>query len=193
MATDSKLQDATGLLRALANPQRLKILSVLAGGELSVGDLRSHIALTQSALSQHLARLRAQRLVATRRQSRTIYYRIVDEEALAMARALMGLAARREGCQRAAMPARLPGARDLSLQGPTSARLAGPIRPTDPHALAEDPRRSQAALWSRLPKSTMPKPTCGKSMRITSPPPSTGFTAPVRFRQLPRRGCRSRR
>ena len=97
MATDPALQDATGLLRALANPQRLKILGVLAGGELSVGDLQSHIALTQSALSQHLAKLRAQSLVATRRQSQTIYYRIVDEEALAMARALMRLAARRGG------------------------------------------------------------------------------------------------
>jgi DNA-binding transcriptional ArsR family regulator len=98
MATDPELQDATGLLRTLANLQRLKILSLLAGGELSVGDLQTHIALTQSALSQHLAKLRAQNLVAARRQSQTIYYRIVDEEALAMARALLRLAARRGRC-----------------------------------------------------------------------------------------------
>jgi DNA-binding transcriptional ArsR family regulator len=90
-------QDGGGLLRTLANPQRLKILSLLAGGELSVGDLQGQIALTQSALSQHLAKLRAQNLVATRRQSQTIYYRIVDEEALAMARALLRLAARGGG------------------------------------------------------------------------------------------------
>ncbi len=90
-------KDGAGLLRTLANPQRLKILSLLASGELSVGDLQAHIVLTQSALSQHLAKLRAQNLVATRRQSQTIYYRVVDEEALAMARALLRLAARRGG------------------------------------------------------------------------------------------------
>ncbi len=90
-------QGGAGLLRTLANAQRLKILSLLADGELRVGDLQRQIALTQSALSQHLAKLRAQNLVATRRQSQTIYYRIVDEEALAMARALLRLAARREG------------------------------------------------------------------------------------------------
>ena len=97
MATKLASRDSTGLLRSLANPQRLKILSLLAGGELSVGDLLTHIALTQSALSQHLAKLRAQGLVATRRQAQTIYYRIVDDEALAMARALLRLAARRTG------------------------------------------------------------------------------------------------
>ncbi|WP_293498091.1 metalloregulator ArsR/SmtB family transcription factor [Phenylobacterium sp.] len=90
-------QNGAGLLRTLANPQRLKILTPLAGGELTVGDLQAQIALTQSALSQHLAKLRAQNLVATRRQSQTIYYRIVDKEALAMARALLRLAARRAG------------------------------------------------------------------------------------------------
>lgn len=97
MATEPASQDSPGLLRTLANPQRLKILSLLAGGELSAGDLRTQIALTQSALSQHLAKLRAQKLVATRRQAQTIYYRIVDEETLAMARALLRLAARRAG------------------------------------------------------------------------------------------------
>ena len=90
-------QHGAGLLRTLANPQRLKILSLLAGGELSVGDLQAQTALTQSALSQHLAKLRAQNLVATRRRSQTIYYRIVDEEALDIARALLRLAGRRGG------------------------------------------------------------------------------------------------
>lgn len=97
MATESTPQDATSLLRALAHPQRLKILSVLASGELSVGELQARVALTQSALSQHLAKLRAQNLVATRRQSQTIHYRILDEEALAMARTLLRLAAHRAG------------------------------------------------------------------------------------------------
>lgn len=97
MATEAAAKRSTDLLRTLANPQRLKILSALSAGELSVGELQAHVGLTQSALSQHLARLRAQCLVATRRQAQTIYYRIVDNEALAMARALLRLAARRAG------------------------------------------------------------------------------------------------
>jgi DNA-binding transcriptional ArsR family regulator len=97
MANETKPNGSTDLLRTLANPQRLRILSVLAKGEMHVGDLQARIALSQSALSQHLARLRAQHLVATRRQAQTIYYRIVDDEALAMARALLRLAARRAG------------------------------------------------------------------------------------------------
>ncbi len=95
MAPKTPATASTDLLRTLANPQRLRILCALAGGELSVGDLQTRIVLTQSALSQHLARLRAQRLVATRRQAQTIYYRISDDEALAMARALLELAAQR--------------------------------------------------------------------------------------------------
>lgn len=91
--TDPEL--GVGLLRALANPQRLKILCLLASGELSVGDIQAHLGLAQSALSQHLAKLRAQNLVATRRRSQTIYYRIVDEEALAMAGALLRLVERK--------------------------------------------------------------------------------------------------
>jgi DNA-binding transcriptional ArsR family regulator len=97
MAIEAAPKGATDLLRTLANLQRLKILSALAAREMSVGDLQAHIALTQSALSQHLAKLRAQHLVATRRQAQTIYYRIVDDEALAMTRALLRLVARRAG------------------------------------------------------------------------------------------------
>jgi DNA-binding transcriptional ArsR family regulator len=97
MANETKPKGASDLLRTLANPHRLKILSVLSAGELSVGDLLTHFALTQSALSQHLARLRSQRLVATRRQAQTIYYRIVDDQALALSRALLRLAEKRAG------------------------------------------------------------------------------------------------
>jgi DNA-binding transcriptional ArsR family regulator len=97
MATEARSKGSTDLLRTLANPQRLKILIALSAGEFSVGDLQPHIDLTRSALSQHLARLRSQHLVVTRRQAQTIYYRIVDDEALAMARALLRLAARRAG------------------------------------------------------------------------------------------------
>ncbi len=69
-------QDAARWLRALANPHRLMILCCLGEGELCVGDLNAHIPLAQSALSQHLAVLRRDGFVVTRRESQTIYYSI---------------------------------------------------------------------------------------------------------------------
>ncbi len=70
--------EATRLLKALANESRLMILCKLAEGELSVGELNSHVPLSQSALSQHLALLRRDGLVQTRREAQTIYYTLVD-------------------------------------------------------------------------------------------------------------------
>ncbi|WP_258870853.1 MULTISPECIES: metalloregulator ArsR/SmtB family transcription factor [unclassified Wenzhouxiangella] len=70
--------NAASLLRALANPTRLMLLCSLVEGEHSVSELNQRIPLSQSALSQHLARLREEHLVATRRESQTIYYRIAD-------------------------------------------------------------------------------------------------------------------
>ena len=67
---------ATALLKALGNPHRLLILCVLADGELSVGELNARIRLSQSALSQHLALMREEGLVATRREAQTIHYRL---------------------------------------------------------------------------------------------------------------------
>ena len=66
--------DAAGLMNALGNESRLMILCLLAEGERSVGDLNESIPLSQSALSQQLARLRRQGLVQTRREAQTIYY-----------------------------------------------------------------------------------------------------------------------
>jgi DNA-binding transcriptional ArsR family regulator len=74
--------DAVSLLKGLANESRLMILCVLSEGELSVGQLNQRIRLSQSALSQHLAVLREQGLVQTRRESQTIYYRLSDTTAL---------------------------------------------------------------------------------------------------------------
>jgi len=73
---------AAALLRLLGNEKRLMILCQLADGELSVGELQARIGTSQSALSQHLALLREDGVVATRRQSQTIFYRIVDPAAL---------------------------------------------------------------------------------------------------------------
>lgn len=66
--------DAARLLKALANEKRLMLLCLLVEGERSVSELNAHVALSQSALSQHLAVLREDGLVATRREAQTIYY-----------------------------------------------------------------------------------------------------------------------
>ena len=74
--------EAATVLRALANQQRLLILCHLSGaGELSVSALQARMELSQSALSQHLARLREEGLVAFRRDAQTLFYRIADERA----------------------------------------------------------------------------------------------------------------
>ncbi len=73
---------AATLLRLLGNERRLMILCQLADGELSVGQLQPGVGLSQSALSQHLALLREEGIVATRREGQTIHYRIADPAAL---------------------------------------------------------------------------------------------------------------
>jgi len=74
--------EAAKLLKALGNERRLMILCQLADGERSVGQLTPGIGLSQSALSQHLAVLREEGIVATRREGQTIWYRIADPAAL---------------------------------------------------------------------------------------------------------------
>ncbi|MSQ99340.1 MAG: ArsR family transcriptional regulator [Xanthomonadales bacterium] len=73
--------DAASLLKGLANESRLIILCVLAEGECSVRQLNERVDLSQSALSQHLAVLREQGLVQTRRVSQTIFYRLTETPA----------------------------------------------------------------------------------------------------------------
>jgi len=65
---------AAGFLSAMANPKRLLILDSLVKEEMAVGALANKVGLSQSALSQHLSKLRAQNLVSTRRDAQTIYY-----------------------------------------------------------------------------------------------------------------------
>lgn len=73
---------AASLLRLLGNERRLMILCQLGEGELSVGQLQPRVGLGQSALSQHLALLREEGVVTTRREGQTIHYRIADPAAL---------------------------------------------------------------------------------------------------------------
>ena len=69
---------AARLLKTLANDQRLRVLCFLFDQELSVGEINEGVELSQSALSQHLAKLRAEGIVTTRRDAQTIYYSLAD-------------------------------------------------------------------------------------------------------------------
>ncbi|OSZ70835.1 ArsR family transcriptional regulator [Sphingomonas sp. IBVSS1] len=79
-AFEASAAQAARLLKALSNERRLLILCQIGEGERSVGSLQ--VGLSQSALSQHLALLRAEGLVSTRRDAQTIYYRIADPAVL---------------------------------------------------------------------------------------------------------------
>ncbi|MDR7145469.1 metalloregulator ArsR/SmtB family transcription factor [Rhizobium sp. BE258] len=76
IAEDTALAD---YLSALANSNRLAVLRTLADGEASVKQLAACVGLSRSALSQHLAILRRQKLVATRRDARTIFYSLSNQ------------------------------------------------------------------------------------------------------------------
>ncbi|GAB4237785.1 MAG: metalloregulator ArsR/SmtB family transcription factor [Methyloligellaceae bacterium] len=72
---------ASDLLRALAHEARLMILCMLVEGEKSVSELEAFLDMRQPTVSQQLARLRADRLVKTRREGKTIYYSLASENA----------------------------------------------------------------------------------------------------------------
>lgn len=76
-----KITAISRLLKALANQKRLQILYLLREGEKNVGELERLIDLSQSALSQHLARLRTDGIVQTRRDAQTIYYSLSCDKA----------------------------------------------------------------------------------------------------------------
>lgn len=79
---DRQAQEAAAFLKAMANECRLLVLCHLVeSGELSVGQLVDRVGLSQSALSQHLARLREEGLVSTRKEAQTVYYRLCDRRA----------------------------------------------------------------------------------------------------------------
>lgn len=78
----AKAREAAMLMKALANEHRLLILChLIAEEEMSAGMLVERVGLSQSALSQHLAKLRAESLVSFRREAQTLYYRVADPKA----------------------------------------------------------------------------------------------------------------
>ena len=82
---------ASDLLKSLAHENRLLILCILADGEKSVGELEVLLKLRQPSVSQQLARLRSDGLVATRREGKTIYYSLTSDEASHIVRLLYDL------------------------------------------------------------------------------------------------------
>ena len=81
---------AADLLKAMAHPQRLRVLCLLVDGERSVGEINRDVALSQSALSQHLAKLRDEGLVETRKDAQVVYYRLAPGPAVDVIRTLHG-------------------------------------------------------------------------------------------------------
>ena len=92
--------DASRLLKALANEKRLMLLCLLAEGERSVGELNTRLDLSQSALSQHLAVLREEGLVQTRREAQNVFYALMPGPAAQVMHTLHGIY-----CAPAAAPA----------------------------------------------------------------------------------------
>ncbi|KTF36907.1 ArsR/SmtB family transcription factor [Xanthomonas translucens] len=83
--------EAARLLKALGNEKRLLLLCLLVDHEHSVGELNARLDLSQSALSQHLAVLREDGLVQTRRDGQTIYYSLVTGPAQRILDTLHGI------------------------------------------------------------------------------------------------------
>jgi len=73
-------EEAALLMKQLSSPVRLMILCALDNAELSVNELNDKVALSQSALSQHLAKLRSTGLVVTRKDKQSVFYRLAGTE-----------------------------------------------------------------------------------------------------------------
>lgn len=76
MGMEEKAIEASAFLKGLANPHRLLVLCLLSQGERSVTELLGYVDISQSSMSQHLAKLRAEGIVDYRREHRTLYYYI---------------------------------------------------------------------------------------------------------------------
>lgn len=83
-ALEAKAEEVAATLAAMANPKRVLVMCTLLVGEKSVGELAEIVRLTPAALSQHLGKMRALRLVSTRRDGQTIYYSLASAKVQAM-------------------------------------------------------------------------------------------------------------
>ena len=81
---EARAEEVAATLDAMANPKRLVVMCTLMSGERSVGELAELVNLSPAALSQHLGKMRALRLVGTRRDGQTIYYSLASPEVRAV-------------------------------------------------------------------------------------------------------------
>ena len=88
---NAQIVDVSGLLKSMAHPIRLKILCLLREKELPVGDLLANIQTTNGNISQHLAILRNQGIIACRKDANFIYNRIADQRVLLLMESLQTL------------------------------------------------------------------------------------------------------
>jgi len=117
------IMQAAALLRTLANPARLRIALRLLEGECAVAELETELGVRQPNLSQHLAKLREAGLVATRRESRAVFYRLAEEDQRRLINALLhGF-----GDAGVSIPAAMPRPRPCSAQAAVfaTAKAAG--------------------------------------------------------------------
>lgn len=91
-----------GLLKAMSNPARLVILCQIAEGERSVGELERAVGLSQSSISQHLAVLRREAVVSSRRVRQTVLYSLASKEVVALMGTLHAVFCREKGAPKAA-------------------------------------------------------------------------------------------
>lgn len=87
-ALNDRAASAARLMKLFASEQRLRMLCRLGEGEASVNELAHYAGLAQSATSQHLAKLRAEGVVAVRREGQTIWYSLADPAAVRLIEAL---------------------------------------------------------------------------------------------------------
>ncbi len=87
----SHANEAAELLKQLGNTHRLMICCLLIDDEMSVGELNARIPLSQSALSQHLAKMREAGLVKTRKEQQTVYYALDGQASIAVIRTLKSI------------------------------------------------------------------------------------------------------
>lgn len=88
----AQASEAAAVMKSLGHESRLRLLCYLAeAGEVSAGELTARVGLSQSALSQHLAKLRAEGLVTTRKQSQSVFYRIAEPKVLDLLNALRAI------------------------------------------------------------------------------------------------------
>lgn len=91
---------AAGLMKLLSHPHRMIILCELKQGECSVSELSEKIGIPQSPLSQHLARMRHEGVVTTRREAQTVYYSLLGRKVSAVVSLLYDLYCAEGGCQK---------------------------------------------------------------------------------------------